>query len=154
MALSAGSRVPPFRVLDHDGVSVSHTDLVSGGPSVLYFYPADDTPGCTAQACEFRDRFEAFTDAGVSVFGASGDDPAKHRAFRERHRLPFRLLSDPDGELKKAFGVPDMLGLIAHRITFVIDRHGVIRKVFSSHLQPRRHVAEALALLEQLRAEA
>lgn len=146
-ALQVGDRLPTFSTVDHDGLPVSDTELVGKGPFVLYFYPADDTPGCTAQACEFRDQYEVFTDAGARVIGVSADSPAKHRAFREKHRLPFQLLSDEKGELKNAFGVPNQFFIVAQRITFVFSNDGVVEKVFSSHLQPRKHISESLDVL-------
>jgi peroxiredoxin Q/BCP len=145
-ALKVGDRLPVFSTVDHDGNVVTSGDLVGRGPFVVYFYPADDTPGCTAQACEFRDQYEVFTDAGARVIGISGDSPAKHRAFREKHRLPFQLLSDEKSELKNAFGVPNQF-FIAQRITFVFSSDGVVEKVFSSHLQPRKHISESLDVL-------
>lgn len=145
--LQPGQPVPAFSTTDHDGIAVGDADLRTGAWTVVYFYPKDDTPGCTAQACEFRDQHEAFTDAGATVFGVSADDAASHRAFRQKHNLPFRLLSDVDGSLKSAFGAKDAFGLLPARITFVIDGTGTVRKTFSSHLRPRAHIAEALELI-------
>lgn len=119
---------------------------------MLYFYPADETLGCTMEACRFRDEYEAFSEAGAEVVGVSPNDLDEHRRFAEHHRLPFALLSDADGELRRKYDVGKSLGLIPGRVTYVIDRQGVIQHAFSSQLRARQHVAEALAVLRRLRA--
>jgi peroxiredoxin Q/BCP len=114
---------------------------------VLYFYPADNTAGCTAEACSFRDSYEDFTDAGAVVIGVSGDSLESHDKFATKHRLPFTLVSDRDGALRKAFGVKKSLGFIDGRVTYVIDPEGIVRKVFSSQVLATKHVGEALAAI-------
>ena len=114
---------------------------------VLYFYPADNTAGCTAEACSFRDAYEDFTDAGAVVIGVSGDSLASHEKFAAKHRLPFTLVSDGDGAIRKAFGVRKSLGIIDGRVTFVIDPEGIVRHVFSSQIRAKQHQAEALATI-------
>jgi peroxiredoxin Q/BCP len=111
---------------------------------VLYFYPADNTAGCTAEACSFRDSYEDFTDAGAVVIGVSGDSLESHDKFATKHRLPFTLVSDHDGVLRKSFGVKKTLGLFDGRVTFVIDPERIVRKVFSSQVLATKHVGEAL----------
>lgn len=125
-------------------------DLIGQRALVLYFYPKDETPGCTAQACAFRDQYQDFVDAGADVVGVSGDGGASHDSFKQHHRLPFTLLSDPGGAGAKAFGVKKTFGLLPGRVTFVIDKGGVVRLRFDSQLQARRHIAEALAVVKQL----
>lgn len=147
--LEAGALAPDVTFAGPDG-PVRLRDLLGERALVLYFYPKDETPGCTAQACEFRDRYQDFTDAGADVVGVSRDDAGSHASFSKHHRLPFRLLSDPDGAGAKAFGVKKTLGLLAGRVTFVIDKAGVIRLRFDSQLQARRHIGEALAIVKQL----
>jgi peroxiredoxin Q/BCP len=117
---------------------------------VLYFYPKDHTPGCTAQACAFRDAYQDFTDAGAVVVGVSSDDAATHAGFAEKYHLPFTLLSDRGGAAQKAFGVSKTLGLLPGRVTFVIDKDGVIRHTFNSQFLSTKHIGEALAALEKL----
>jgi thioredoxin-dependent peroxiredoxin len=117
---------------------------------VVYFYPKDDTPGCTKASCAFRDQFTAFSDAGAEVIGISSDSVASHKAFADKFRLPFRLLSDPGGKVRAAFGVPSTFGLLPGRVTYVIDKQGVIRHAFNSQLNPLQHVDEALAVLARL----
>ncbi len=117
---------------------------------VLYFYPADETTGCTREACRFRDDYERFVDAGAEVVGVSGDSLKSHRSFADHHRLPFALLSDSDGELRRMYGVKRTLGLVPGRVTFVIDREGVVRHVFESQLRATQHVDEALTVVRRL----
>jgi thioredoxin-dependent peroxiredoxin len=146
--LKVGDKAPDFALPDQDGNTVSlATGIEEQVWQVVYFYPADDTPGCTAEACSFRDAHEDFTDAGATVIGVSSDDEASHRAFATKHRLPFRLVSDTDGSLAAAFGVRKTLGLLPARVTFVIDPTGIVRKVFSSQLRFNRHHTEALATI-------
>jgi peroxiredoxin Q/BCP len=133
-----------------DGSVVELKTLLGKNTVVLYFYPKDHTAGCTTQACSFRDQYEDFKAAGAEVIGVSTDDGAMHQTFQDKHRLPFLLLTDPEGAAAKAFGVKKTLGLIAGRVTFVIDRQGLIRHRFDSQLQVSKHVKEALAVVKQL----
>jgi len=123
-----------------------------GRPVVLYFYPKDHTPGCTAEAKAFRDRYETFSATGAEIVGVSSDSIQSHQRFAGKHRLPFPLLSDAGGEVRKLFGVEKTLGLIPGRATFVIDGDGIVRHVFASQLEATRHVAEALTALAALPA--
>ena len=146
--VKAGARAPEFTLPDASGKDVRLADF-RGRPVVLYFYPKDDTPGCTKEACSFRDQYEDFQDAGAVVLGVSSDSAESHRKFAARHRLPFTLLSDRGGRVRKLYGVPATLGLLPGRVTFVIDGGGVVRHVFSSQLDATRHVAEALEVLRE-----
>ena len=141
-----GDIAPDFTSTTHDGTVVSLSAL-RGRWVVLYFYPADNTPGCTAEACSFRDAYEDFTDAGAVVIGVSSNDAASHERFAGKHRLPFSLLSDSDGSLRSAYGVKRSFGLMPGRVTYVIDPQGVVRKVFSSQLLATKHTTEALAAI-------
>jgi peroxiredoxin Q/BCP len=147
-AVKIGDRAPDFTLPDAGGHSVSLSDFRGKKPVVLYFYPKDDTPGCTKEACTFRDRFEEFTGAGAEVIGVSSDSSESHQKFASKHSLPFRLLSDRGGQVRKRYGVPATLGLIPGRVTFVIDAAGIVRHVFNSQTQAARHVDEALAVLQ------
>jgi peroxiredoxin Q/BCP len=147
--VKAGDRAPEFSLPDAAGRTVSLADFRGKKPVVLYFYPKDDTPGCTKEACSFRDQYEDFTAAGAEVVGVSGDSSESHQKFAAKFRLPFTLLSDRDGAVRKRYGVPATLGLLPGRVTFVIDAGGVVRHVFNSQLQATRHVAEALAVLRR-----
>lgn len=119
-----------------------------GKPAVVYFYPKDDTPGCTKEACAFRDAFDAYTKAGVTIFGVSRDDAASHRAFRTKHQLPFPLVADEDGAVERAYGVPSRMGMSA-RVTFIVGRDGKIARVFPD-VDPGVHSAEVLAAIAAL----
>jgi thioredoxin-dependent peroxiredoxin len=141
-----GERAPDFSLPDAGGKPRRLSQL-RGKPVVLYFYPKDDTPGCTLEACAFRDQFEDFLQAGAEVIGISSDSSESHRKFAERHRLPFTLLTDRDGAVRKLYGVPSTFGLLPGRVTFVIDGEGTVRHVFNSQLNATRHVAEALDAL-------
>ena len=153
-SLGVGDRAPDFTLPDQDGEAVSLRELLASSCLVLYFYPKDDTPGCTAEACSFRDEHQDLAEAGATVVGVSSDDVESHRRFADKHRLPFRLLSDHGGELRRSFGVPKTLGLIDGRVTYVIDAQGVIRHVFNSQLRARHHVEEALRLVRSLQGGA
>ena len=143
MSLDIGQPVPDFELVSQTGAEVKLSDH-RGSWVVVYFYPADDTPGCTAEACSFRDSYEDFTDAGAVVIGVSGDSTESHVKFAEKHHLPFTLLSDTDGSVRKEWGVTKSLGLLPGRVTYVIDPDGVLRKRFSSQLRAKQHKDEAL----------
>jgi thioredoxin-dependent peroxiredoxin len=144
--LSRGARIPEVTLVDANGAKVALASLIDR-PLVLYFYPKDDTPGCSTEACRFRDEYEAFVEAGADVIGVSSDDPKSHARFREKYNLPFRLMSDPGGMARKAFGVPNTLGILPGRATFIINRDGKIIYSFNSQFLPERHVSNALVAL-------
>jgi peroxiredoxin Q/BCP len=149
-AISVGDQAPDFSLTSAGGETVRLSDYRGKSEVVLYFYPKDDTPGCTTEACTFRDSYESFRDAGAEVIGVSSDSSDSHRGFAQKHRLPFVLLSDADGSVRKQYGVPKTLGLVPGRTTYLIDRDGIVRHVFSSQFQPLRHVAETLEVLKRL----
>jgi thioredoxin-dependent peroxiredoxin len=149
--ISTGDIAPDFALPTAEGETIRLADFRGRAEVVLYFYPKDDTPGCTAEACAFRDSFEDFRDAGAEVIGVSGDTAESHTKFAGRHRLPFRLVSDADGAIRASYGVPKTLGLLPGRVTYLIDRNGMVRHVFSSQLRPTQHVAEALRVLKEIR---
>ena len=143
-----GDWAPDFTLPSQSGEEVSLGDFVGRKRAIiLYFYPKDDTPGCTKEACSFRDGYEQFEKLDAEVIGISSDPVKSHQRFVEKHGLPFVLLSDEGGEVRKLYGVPNTLGLFAGRVTYVIDEEGVVRHVFSSQLQAARHVEEALEAL-------
>lgn len=142
-----GDRAPDFALPSQSGAMVGLADLIGRKAIVLYFYPRDETQGCTAEACAFRDSYEAFTEAGAEVVGVSSDSTDSHQRFAARLRLPFLLLTDADGTVRKRYGAEKWMGLLPGRVTFVIDREGIVRHVFSSQLEATRHVREALAAL-------
>jgi peroxiredoxin Q/BCP len=145
-----GERAPDFTLPGPGGAPVSLAEVLGKGPVVVYFYPKDETLGCTVEACAFRDLFEEFVGAGAEVLGVSRDDAESHARFAAHHTLPFRLLSDPTGEVHARYGVARHLGIVPERITFVIDRDGIVRHVVSSMVRMRAHVNESLAMVRQL----
>lgn len=148
--IKTGDKVPIFNLKDQDGNDFNIQDHL-GSPMVVYFYPKDDTPGCTREACSFRDQYEDFTSAGVQVIGISEDTPEDHRKFREKYDLPFTLLSDKDNRVRNLFGVPGSLfGLIPGRVTYVIDSKGFVRHIFNSQYKTVQHVNEALKSIREL----
>lgn len=148
--IRVGDKAPDFSLTNQNGETVSLGDFLGKKNLVLYFYPKDDTPGCTAESCTFRDSYEDFTGVGAEVVGVSSDSESSHKRFAEKHRLPFTLLSDRGGKLREKFGVPKTFGLLPGRVTYVIDKQGVVRHVFNSQLNARAHVDEARKILAQL----
>jgi peroxiredoxin Q/BCP len=151
--IQVGDKAPDFTLPSQSGEPVRLQDRLGEGVVVLYFYPKDDTRGCTAEACAFRDSHEVFTDAGAEVIGVSSDSVSKHSAFSGKYKLPFTLLSDSGGQIRKRYGVPAVLGLVPGRVTYVIDRQGTVRHVFNSMTSIGRHVNDALEVVRQLQAE-
>ncbi len=148
--VAAGDQAPEFTRTDHKGAAVSLSSYRGQSPVVLYFYPKNNTPACTAEACAFRDEFSDFENLGAVVIGVSSDSPESHRSFAQRNDLPFHLIADRDSQLRKLYGVPKTLGFLPGRTTYIIDTAGIVRAVFNSQLQPRRHVRQALAELQKL----
>jgi len=148
--VEAGSPAPDFALPDATGKTVRLSDFRGRKAVVLYFYPKDDTPGCTKESCTFRDQYQDFQDAGAEVIGVSSDSEVAHGKFTEKYRLPFTLVSDRGGSVRKQYGVPATLGLLPGRVTYVIDRDGTVRHVFNSQFQATQHVAEALQALRGL----
>jgi peroxiredoxin Q/BCP len=147
----AGDPAPDFTLPDAAGRPVRLSDFRGRSEVVLFFYPKDDSPVCSAEACSFRDSHEAFREAGAEVIGVSADSADSHRRFAGRLQLPYTLLSDRGGAVRALYGVPRTAGLFPGRTTFVIDRAGIVRHVFSSQFQPAKHATEALAVLRSLR---
>jgi thioredoxin-dependent peroxiredoxin len=150
MSLKVGERAPDFRLPALRGGEVALSDFLGKKNVVLFFYPKDDTPGCTVEACTFRDAYEDFRDAGAEVIGISSDSIESHAKFAEHHHLPMQLLADVGGKVRAAFGVKASLGLFDGRETFLIDKQGIIRHVFRSQVRVKQHVAESLAKLAEL----
>lgn len=142
--MNVGDRAPEFTLNDQDGKPVSLAEFRDKQTVVVFFYPKDESPVCTIEACGFRDMTPSFAEVGAAVLGISSDDSAKHRAFADQYRLSFPLLADTDGEVRRAFGVPDMLWLFPGRVTYVIDRDGIVRMIYDSQIRAQQHVERAL----------
>ncbi|XWS26548.1 hypothetical protein CRYUN_Cryun26dG0040600 [Craigia yunnanensis] len=148
--VNKGSVPPSFTLKDQDGKNVSLSKF-KGKPVVLYFYPADESPSCTKQACAFRDSYEKFTKAGAEVIGISGDDTSSHKAFAKKYRLPFTLLSDDGDKVRREWGVPaDLFGALPGRQTYVLDKKGVVQLIYNNQFQPEKHIDETLKILKSL----
>jgi len=144
-----GMKAPAFEAVDQDGRTVRLADYLCKSNVVLYFYPKDDTPGCTREACSLRDGYQAIQAAGAVVLGVSADGADSHAAFARKFSLPFALLADPAGDLIKAYGVKMPLLKMAHRVTFIIDRQGILRfKV--DKVDTARHDRQVLELVKTL----
>mgnify|MGYP000387912790 FL=1 len=153
MAIQVGDIVPQFSAIDAKGTLFDSTSVVGKKTVVLYFYPKDNTPGCTAQACSFRDQYEDFLDLGAEVIGISSDGLASHQKFTAQYQLPFLLLSDTDKKIRKLFGVPTaFLGLLPGRVTYVVDAKGVVQMLFNSVLAGQ-HIPKALEAVKKIVAE-
>jgi peroxiredoxin Q/BCP len=152
--IGVGDVAPDFALPAQSGESVRLHDLLGRSAVVLFFYPKDNTAGCTAEACSFRDAYAVFQGAGAEVMGISSDSVASHQRFAARHRLPFTLLSDPGGKVRKLYGVPATFGLLPGRVTYVIDRDGTVLHVFSSQFGPTEHIGQAFQALQEAQARA
>jgi len=150
--LSPGDTAPDFEGVDQNGRRVTLGDLLKESAIVLYFYPKDFTPVCTAQACTFRDASSELAAEGVRVVGVSEDDTASHAKFAEAHRVPYTLLSDPDRRIQKAFGARQLLGVFPKRVTYVIDQNKKIRAVYHHELSAKKHLDAVRKVLGSLRA--
>ncbi|MFW9921840.1 MAG: peroxiredoxin [Candidatus Thorarchaeota archaeon] len=148
-----GDQAPIFSLPDQDGRIVDLGTIIGKKIVVLYFYPKDYTTGCTTEACTFRDRYELFLKAGAEVIGISGDSSDSHTDFATTYKLPFLLLSDEDNEIRKLFGVGNTLGIIPGRVTYIIDQKGIVRHIFSSQFNPKKHVDEALKIINDIKEE-
>jgi thioredoxin-dependent peroxiredoxin len=148
--MKVGDLAPASDLVISTGERLALADLWRDHVVVLFFYPRDDSVVCTKEACAFRDSFEKFVEAGATVVGVSGDSSEKHEGFANRNRLPFLLASDADGALRKAFGVPKTFGIVPGRVTYVIDRQGIVRHVFSAQFAADAHVREAMDAVRSL----
>jgi peroxiredoxin Q/BCP len=150
MTLQVGDQAPDFSLLNQNGETIALSSFRGNRAVVLYFYPKDDTPGCTVESCTFRDSYEEFKDNGAEVIGISSDSPDSHQKFAQKHNLPFTLVSDSNSSVRKAYGVPSTLGLLPGRVTYVIDKEGVICHIFNSQFNPKAHVEESIKILRSL----
>src|SRR5215204_1779331 len=145
--VKVGSVAPGFTLPSQAGEMVSLKDFLGRKPVALFFYPKDDSPGCTREVCAFRDNFEEFRKLDAEVIGISSDSVESHMSFAAKHDLSFTLLSDERGNIRRLYGVPKTFGLFPGRVTYIIDKEGVVRHVCASQLSVERHVQEALTAL-------
>ncbi len=148
MNIKEGELFPTFTLKDENGNDFDLNRLIGVENIVLYFYPKDETPGCTKQACSFRDSFHEFQKLNCTIIGISNDTHRSHNSFKKNHQLQFKLLSDHKGIIRKKIGIPkDIFGLIPGRCTFVINKKGVIIKIIRSSINMQKHINEALKTL-------
>lgn len=148
--IKVGSKIPEFELKDQNGNNFNIKEVVGKKNLVIYFYPKDDTPGCTKEACSFRDQYEVFREADAMIIGISADSVESHKQFAGKYRLNFTLLSDPGNKVRKLSGVPKSLfGLLPGRVTYVVDKEGTVVYMFNSQLQAEKHVEEALNILQK-----
>jgi peroxiredoxin Q/BCP len=151
--VKVGDKAPDFTLPSQMGDNVTLSEYFGKKNIVLYFYPKDETQGCTKEACSFRDSYDVFTSLGAEVLGVSSQSVESHKSFATHHSLPFLLLSDEKNEVRQLYGVPATMGIIPGRVTFIIDKKGVVRHVFNSQFQPEKHIEEALRILRELEKE-
>jgi len=151
--LSVGLQAPRFTLQSQTGQEFNLGEMLGKTEIVLYFYPKDNTPGCTTEAKAFRDSYNIFREMGAEVIGVSSDSVDSHRDFASKCDLPFTILSDLGGKVRKLYGVPSSLGLFPGRVTYIIDKKGVVRHIFSSQMNPSRHVEEAVRVLKLIKEE-
>ncbi|MEI6764949.1 MAG: peroxiredoxin [Bacteroidota bacterium] len=147
--VEVGSQVPDFSLKNQNDSVFALRNVVGRQKLVIYFYPADDTPGCTKEACSFRDRFDVFKEAGALIIGISGQSVESHKAFAEKYNLNFTLLADEGNKVRKLFGVPG--GMIPGRVTYVVDLTGKVVYIFNSQTEATKHVDEALRILKEMK---
>ena len=147
-----GDPAPDFTLPDQSGAQVSLGDWLGKKDIILYFYPKDNTSICTDEACAFRDNYEIFTNAGAIIIGVSSDSVKSHEQFASKYNIPFSLLSDTGGAIRKRYGVPTSFGLPG-RVTYIIDRQGLVRHIFFSQFTSKKHIDQALAALQAIHKE-
>ena len=149
--IKIGSIIPAFTLPDQDGNLFDINSVLGKKNLVIYFYPKDDSPGCTKEACSFRDQFDVFKEANAVIIGISGQSVESHKEFAEKHRLSFTLLSDEGNKIRKQFGVPtNLMGLLPGRVTYIADKTGKVIFIFNSQTKATEHVDEALRILNEL----
>ncbi|MFP4322039.1 MAG: peroxiredoxin [Anaerolineales bacterium] len=152
MGITIGDRAPDFELQDQHGDWVRLSDFLHQ-PIVVFFYPKAHSPGCTMEACAFRDDYEAFIESGAVVLGISSDSVTDQRSFGQKHNLQYPLLSDQGGHVRQAWGVGKTLGILPGRVTYIIDPDGIVRGMFNSQINVTAHVREALDILAKIRQE-
>jgi peroxiredoxin Q/BCP len=148
--IKVGDKAPNFVLPSQTGDMISIKDFIGKKHIVLFFYPKDNSPVCTAEACQFRDNYEEFRKIGAEVIGISSDPIYSHKRFSSTNRLPFILVSDEGEKVRKLYSVPKTFGLIPGRVTYVIDKRGIVRHIFSSQFSAQKHVEEALGALKDM----
>jgi peroxiredoxin Q/BCP len=153
LTVKVGDKAPEFKLPSQMGDDVTLSEFFEKRNVVLYFYPKDETTGCTKEACTFRDNYEELTKLGAEVIGVSGQSVESHISFASHYGLPFILLSDEGNKLRELYGVPSSMGIIPGRVTYIIDKKGMVRHIFNSQTQAQKHVEEAKKTLLEIEKE-
>jgi thioredoxin-dependent peroxiredoxin len=153
LKVKVGDKAPDFTLPSQLGDNLTLSEFLGKKNVVLYFYPKDETPGCTKEACTFRDNYQQLTEMGAEVLGVSGQSVESHMSFASHYGLPFLLLSDEDNKVRELYGVPSTMGFLPGRVTYIIDKKGIIRHIFNSQSQAQRHVEEAKKTLMEIEKE-
>ena len=153
MEVKVGDKAPDFTLPSQMGDNVTLSEFFGKKNIVLYFYPRDESRGCTKEACVFRDNYDVLTGLGAEVLGVSSQSIESHKSFASHYGLPFILLSDVDHKVRHLYGVPSTLGIIEGRVTYIIDKRGIVRHIFNSQSHPGLHVEEALKALKEIDSE-
>jgi len=148
--IEVGSEIPEFTLPDQDGKEFNVKDFIGKKNLVIFFYPKDDTPGCTKEACYFRDQYEIFNEADAIIIGISSQSVVSHKKFAEKYKLSFKLLSDENSIIRKKFGAFS-LGIIPGRVTYIVDKKGIVNYIFNSQTEATKHVDEALRILKKMK---
>ncbi len=150
LSIKVGDKALDFTLPSQIGDNVTLSEYFGKKNVVLFFYPKDESPGCTREACTFRDSYEVLTELGAEVIGISGQSVESHKSFATHYGLPFLLLSDKDNKVRKLYGVPSTMGIVPGRVTYIIDKQGIVRHIFSSQTKAEKHVQEAIRVLKEL----
>jgi peroxiredoxin Q/BCP len=153
LTVKVGDKAPEFKLPSQMGDNVRLSEFFGKRNVVLYFYPKDETTGCTKEACTFRDNYEELTNLGAEVIGVSGQSVESHISFASHYGLPFILLSDEGNKIRELYGVPSSMGIIPGRVTYIIDKKGMVRHIFNSQTQAQKHVEEAKKALLEIEKE-
>jgi peroxiredoxin Q/BCP len=153
LTVKIGNKAPDFTLPSQMGDNVTLSEYFGKKNIVLYFYPKDETRGCIKEACTFRDNYEQLTSLGAEVLGVSGQSVESHKSFATHYGLPFILLSDKDNKVRELYGVPSTMGIIPGRVTYIIDKKGIVKHIFSSQSQAQQHVEEAKKTLMEIEKE-
>ena len=148
--MKEGQKVPHVVFEDQNKASKDIYDLFMNEFTILFFYPKNNTPGCTKEVCAIRDNYSDFNNYSVSLFGVSADSYSSHASFISKHQLPFPLISDREGKLRKAFQVKtELFGLLPGRVTYILNKEGVVQKIIESQFNPQKHITESLEFLSK-----
>jgi peroxiredoxin Q/BCP len=150
LTVKVEDKAPDFTLPSQMGDNVTLSEFLGKKNVVLYFYPKDETAGCTKEACTFRDNYEQLTSLGAEVLGVSGQSVESHKSFATHYGLPFILLADVDNKVRELYGVPSTMGIIPGRVTYIIDKKGIVRHIFVSQTQAQRHFEEAKKTLMKI----